>query len=68
MKIPKNLKNLIWPEDKKRQVLDMCGHYTLAEIAERVGEDEARTLRCIRSMRASIKMIKTDEVVTTYDK
>jgi len=68
MKIPKNMKNLIWPDDKKRIVLAMCGHYTLAEIAKRVGETETRTLECIRRMGASIKMLETDMVVTTYDK
>ena len=68
MKIPKGMEKLIWPDDKKRQVLAMCGHYPLAEIAKHVGKTETQTLECIRRMRASIKMIKTDTVVTTYDK
>ena len=67
MKIPKHMKKLLWPDDKKRQVLKMCGHYTLAEIAEAVGETELRTLACIRSMGASIKMIEPAKEVIADD-
>ncbi len=67
MRIPKGMRKLIWSDEDKKTILDMCGHYTVAEMAKRVGCSEDRLRTCVRSLGASIKMINKDIEVTTYD-
>ncbi len=68
MRIPKGMRKLLWSDEDKRTILAMCGHYTVAEMAKRIGCSEDRLRTCVRSMGASVKMTNKNIEVTTYDK
>lgn len=68
MRTPKGMRKLLWSDEDKRIILAMCGHYSVAEMAKRVGKTEEQVRTCVISVKGSVKILNKDIEVTTYDK